>query len=89
MLKSKLKKIVGAVAFTGILLVSGSPAVNAETLPGLIWVRDKYPNAYDFSYYKKDGQDYVDVYTRLSNGKTDVKPVKCETMYRDRCYVKE
>ncbi|MCY8467318.1 hypothetical protein [Bacillus atrophaeus] len=89
MFKSKIKKIVGAVAFTGILLVSGSPAVNAETLPGLIWVRDKFPNAYDFGYYKKDGQDYVDVYIRLWNGKTDVKTVKCEVMYQDRCFVKE
>ncbi|CUB33793.1 hypothetical protein [Bacillus amyloliquefaciens] len=88
MLKSKLKKIAGATALVGAILVSGSPAM-AETLPGLIWVRDKYPNAYDFDYFKRDGENWVYVYTRLSNGKTDVDEVKCEAIIKDRCYVQD
>ncbi|MCY9269514.1 hypothetical protein [Bacillus licheniformis] len=44
MFQNKIKKAVGAVAFAGALLVSGLP-VSADTLPELIWVRDKYPGA--------------------------------------------
>ncbi|WP_429676542.1 hypothetical protein [Bacillus mexicanus] len=72
----------------GALLVSGSPAM-AETLPGLIWIRDKYPNAYDFDHFKRGNETWVYVYTRLSNGQTDVLEVKCETVIKERCYVKD
>ncbi|QNT72580.1 hypothetical protein FTE28_07230 [Bacillus licheniformis] len=85
MFQNKIKKAVGAVAFAGALLVSGLP-VSADTLPELIWVRDKYPGA-QYEYKVINGERYVDVY-RVINGKTDVTREKCETMYQDRCYVK-
>ncbi|HDR4112339.1 TPA: hypothetical protein QCP34_005446, partial [Bacillus anthracis] len=45
--KSKIKKIVGALSLTSALLISAMPASAGS---GLIWVRDKYPNAYEFDY---------------------------------------
>ncbi|AYK76538.1 hypothetical protein P8807_05275 [Bacillus subtilis] len=89
MFKNKIKKVVGAVALVGALLVAGSPA-KAETLPGLIWVMDKYTDAFKFDLFTKNGNEkWVYVYTRLSNGKVDVQEVKCETIYQSRCYVKQ
>ncbi|MEC2020948.1 hypothetical protein [Bacillus velezensis] len=89
MLKSKIKKIAGAAVIAGALLVSVSP-VKAETLPGLIWVMDKYTDAFKFDMFIKNGNEkWVYVYTRLSDGKVDVEEVKCETIYKDRCYVKQ
>ncbi|MCY9308897.1 hypothetical protein MOF23_07920 [Bacillus inaquosorum] len=86
---SKMKKTASVVALAGALLVAGSPA-KAETLPGLIWVMDKYTEAFKFDMFIKNGNEkWVYVYTRLSNGKVDVEEVKCETIYQNRCYVKE
>lgn len=87
--KSKIKKIAGAAVIAGALLVSVSPA-KAETLPGLIWVMDKYTDAFKFDMFIKNGNEkWVYVYTRLSNGKTDVDEVKCEAIIKDRCYVQD
>lgn len=63
MLKSKIKKIAGAAVIAGALLVSVSPA-KAETLPGLIWVMDKYTDAFKFDMFIKNGNENGFMFTQ-------------------------
>lgn len=58
MFKNKLKKVAGAVAVAGALLVSGLPASAA---PDLTPIRDKYPDAYQFQW---NGNNTVTVFFR-------------------------
>ncbi|MDQ0817919.1 hypothetical protein QF033_002497 [Bacillus pumilus] len=89
MFKINFKKAIGAVALASVLLLSAAPApAKAETFPGLKWVMEKYSDAMRWELVtKSNGEKWVNVYTKLSNGKVDVQEYKCEVMYQNRCYV--
>lgn len=89
MFKTNFNKAIGAVALTSVLLLSAVPApAKAETFPGLKWVMEKYSDAMRWELVtKSNGEKWVNVYTKLSNGKVDVQEYKCEVMYQNRCYV--
>lgn len=85
MFKSKIKKIVGAVALVGALLVSGSPAVNAAVKPeDLTPIRNKYKDAYQFQW---NGNNKVTVFWRDSNGESIHDTFDCVTVIDGTCYV--
>ncbi|QOQ54681.1 hypothetical protein [Bacillus amyloliquefaciens] len=85
MLKSKLKKIVGATALVGAILVSGSPAVNAVVKPeDLTPIRNKYKDAYQFQW---NGNNSVTVFWRDSNGDSYSRDYTCVTVIDGTCYV--
>ena len=81
MSKSKIKKIVWALSLTSSLLISAMPASAGS---GLIWVRDKYPNAYEFDYNGAKGT--VKIFYRDKKGNTKTKIEKCH-MDNNTCYV--
>ncbi|EWH19895.1 hypothetical protein [Bacillus haynesii] len=81
MFKNKLKKVAGAVAVAGALLVSGLPASAA---PDLTPIRDKYPDAYQFQW---NGNNTVTVFFRDSQGKSYHRTYTCVTVIQGTCYV--
>ncbi|KXZ21855.1 hypothetical protein [Bacillus nakamurai] len=85
MFKSKIKKIAGAVAFAGVLLVSGSPAVSAAVHPGdLTPIRDKYKDGYQFQW---NGDGTVTVFFRDGEGRSYYDTYTCVSIIDGTCYV--
>ncbi|MDA7025593.1 LacI family transcriptional regulator [Bacillus sp. CLL-7-23] len=81
MFKNKLKKVAGAIAVAGALLLSGAPASAA---PDLTPIRDKYPDAYQFQW---NGDNTVTVFFRDSQGKSYDITYTCVVVTNGTCYV--
>ncbi|AMQ71227.1 MULTISPECIES: hypothetical protein [Bacillus] len=89
MLKSKFKKIAGATALVGALLVSGVQAADAATKPGnLIPIRNKQFDD-KVEEYRWLGNDTVRIFFRDSEGKYYWEDFECVTTEGGVCYVYE
>ncbi|MGE6631037.1 LacI family transcriptional regulator [Bacillus sp. NPDC077027] len=88
MMKGKIKKIVGAVVFTGALLFSSG--LPADAAPNLIPIRDKHKTGYQFDWNGyENGVGKVTVWFRDSNGKSYHEVYYCVTVINSTCYVYE
>ncbi|MFK4011631.1 LacI family transcriptional regulator [Bacillus cereus] len=81
MFKSKFKKTIGVLGLTSALFISAMPA-SADS--GEIWVRNKYPNAYDIVFDAKNKT--VMVYERDENGNIIPTFERC-AMVGSQCFV--
>lgn len=81
MFKSKFKKTIGVLGLTSALFISAMPA-SADS--GEIWVRNKYPDAYDFVFDAKSKT--VIVYERDADGNSIPTLERC-SMVGIQCFV--
>ncbi|MED1125671.1 hypothetical protein [Bacillus atrophaeus] len=89
MFKNKAKKVLGAVAVVGALLVSGASAADAATKPGnLIPIRNKkFDDKVD--EYRWLGNNTVRIFFRDSDGYYYWDDFECVTVEGGVCYVYE
>lgn len=82
MKKSPIKKALLAVAFSTTMLFSMNTA-SAASINALEWVRDAYPNAWNYVLVKVNGQNYTQVWTSSNS----YILVKCEELTDGKCWV--
>ncbi|MCU0155141.1 hypothetical protein [Bacillus safensis] len=79
-MKNSIKKAVVAIAFSATMFLS----MNTASAAPLEWVRDAYPNQWDYVLVKeKNGEYYTQVWT--SSDKFFL--VKCELISNGKCFV--
>ncbi|MDQ0817080.1 hypothetical protein QF033_001658 [Bacillus pumilus] len=79
MKKSTLKKAVLSIAFSATMLFS----MNTASAAPLEWVRDAYPDQWDYVLIKQNGVSYTQVWTSSNS----YFLVKCEILSNGKCFV--